>query len=90
MQASPLEARVHARTPPLRVLPYDDDLAGTFAEITGAWVEDMFTLEENDRAIIEDPRGTIIDRGGEILLRRSRRPRHRGHLRIDAIGRDLV
>ncbi len=68
MQASSLEARVHARTPPLRVLPYDDGLAGVFAEITRAWVEDMFTLEANDKAIIEDPRGMIIDRGGEILF----------------------
>jgi len=68
MQDSSLEARVHARTPPLRVLPYDDSLARVFAEITRAWVEDMFTLEANDKAIIEDPRGTIIDRGGEILF----------------------
>ncbi len=68
MQSSSLEDRVHARTPPLRILPYDDSLAGTFAEITRAWVEDMFTLEANDKAIIDDPRGMIIDRGGEILF----------------------
>lgn len=68
MQASPLDARVRALTPRLRVIPYDDSLAGTFAEITRAWVEDMFTLEANDKAIIEDPRGMVIDRGGEILF----------------------
>lgn len=67
-QTSSLEARVHARTPPLRLLPCDDSLAQVFAEITRAWVEDMFTLEANDKAIIEDPRGMIIDRGGEILF----------------------
>ncbi|MBV1861627.1 MAG: bifunctional helix-turn-helix transcriptional regulator/GNAT family N-acetyltransferase [Nannocystaceae bacterium] len=68
MQVSSLQARVRARTPPLRVVPYDDSLAETFAEITREWVEGMFALEANDKAIIEDPRGMIIDRGGEILF----------------------
>ena len=68
MHEEPLEARVASGTPELRIVPYDDSLAPTFAEITRAWVEEMFTLEATDRAIIEDPRGMILDRGGEILF----------------------
>lgn len=37
----------------------------------------MFTLEATDRAIIEDPRGTIVDQGGEILF-------------VEAKGRGIV
>lgn len=52
--------------PGLRILDYTDALAPAFAEITREWVEGFFKLEENDRRIIENPRETIIDRGGFI------------------------
>lgn len=68
MQDTTLEARIARRTPPLRILPFEDRLAPVFAEITRAWVEEMFSLEANDRAIIENPRAMILDRGGEILF----------------------
>jgi len=68
MAREPLDARVAAVGPGLRIVPYDESLAPVFADITRAWVEEMFTLEDNDRAIIEDPRGTILDHGGEILF----------------------
>ncbi len=68
LQDDSLESRIVADLPGLRLVPYDDSLASTFAEITRAWVEDMFTLEANDEAIIEDPRGLILDRGGEIVF----------------------
>ncbi|KPF68589.1 MarR family transcriptional regulator [alpha proteobacterium AAP81b] len=45
-----------------------DDLAGDFAAINAEWISSMFTLEENDRAILGDPRGLIVDRGGTILF----------------------
>lgn len=63
-----LDIRIAAAGPGLRIIPFEDALASTFAAITRAWVEEMFTLEPNDRMLIEDPRGTIIDRGGEILF----------------------
>ncbi|MEM6294797.1 MAG: bifunctional helix-turn-helix transcriptional regulator/GNAT family N-acetyltransferase [Myxococcota bacterium] len=68
MQQESLDARIARGPVGLRIVPYDDSLAGTFAEITRAWVEEMFTLEDADRAIIEDPRGMILDRGGEVLF----------------------
>lgn len=66
LKVQSLDARTLEAQPGLRVVPYDDSLAVDFAEITRAWVEEMFTLEAADKAIIEDPNGMIIDRGGEI------------------------
>ena len=43
-------------------------LAPAFAAITREWVEHLFTLEDNDRRIIDDPHGTIVARGGFILF----------------------
>ncbi|MEM9067899.1 MAG: GNAT family N-acetyltransferase [Myxococcota bacterium] len=54
--------------PPLRILEYEDRLAPAFASITRAWVEEMFELEANDLAILNDPRATILEPGGEILF----------------------
>lgn len=47
---------------------YSDDLAPAFAAINAEWIEAMFVLEENDRKILSDPRGTIVDKGGVILF----------------------
>lgn len=63
-----LDARTLEAQPGLRIVPFDDSLATAFADITRAWVEEMFTLEAEDKAIIEDPSGKIIERGGEILF----------------------
>ncbi len=54
--------------PVLRLVEYDDSLDAEFDAITREWVEDMFTLEEKDIEIIENPREMIIDRGGVILF----------------------
>ena len=61
-----LERRVLETQTDLRLVPYRDELAPTFAEITRLWVEEMFTLEPEDRAVVEDPKRHILDRGGEI------------------------
>lgn len=52
----------------LRIVEYSEALAPAFAEITREWVEGFFKIENEDRRIIEDPQGTIIDRGGFILF----------------------
>lgn len=73
-QLAGLEARLDARSlldrvgPPLRIVEYTDDLAGEFERINAEWIAAMFTLEANDRKILSNPRGTIIDRGGVILF----------------------
>ncbi len=50
----------------LRIIDFGDDLAAAFRDINAEWIEAMFTLEANDRAILDDPRGTIVERGGIV------------------------
>lgn len=52
------------------ILSFSDELAGAFHDINTAWIEDMFVLEAHDRHILENPRETIIEKGGEILFLR--------------------
>ncbi len=60
-------ACVHAGSPAaLRIRDYDDSLAGDFHDINEQWISRMFTMEDNDRRILGDPRGTIVDRGGVV------------------------
>jgi len=47
---------------------FDDGLVEAFSSITREWVEEMFTLEDEDRHIIDHPRASIIDKGGVILF----------------------
>ncbi len=68
LQAQNLDSRAREAQPGLRIVPFDDSLATAFSDITRAWVEEMFTLEAEDKAIIEDPSGKIIERGGEVLF----------------------
>lgn len=46
----------------------DDRLEAHFASITREWVQEMFTLEHNDIALIDNPRPAIIDRGELIVF----------------------
>lgn len=52
----------------LTIREYTDALAGCFRDINAEWIEAMFSLEENDRRILSDPSGQILDRGGLILF----------------------
>ncbi len=61
----------------LRIVDYDDRLAGAFHDINKAWIEDMFVYEEVDRVVLENPRKYIVDAGGVILF-------------VEAEGRGIV
>ncbi len=50
----------------LSIVDFRDDLAAAFRDINAEWIEAMFTLEANDRAILDHPRRSIVDRGGII------------------------
>ncbi len=50
----------------LAIVEFSDDLAPAFRAINAEWIEAMFTLEANDRAILDHPREAIVDRGGII------------------------
>ncbi|WPL55722.1 bifunctional helix-turn-helix transcriptional regulator/GNAT family N-acetyltransferase [Qipengyuania profunda] len=52
----------------LTIREYSPALAGTFHDINREWIDAMFTLEETDREILENPQHHIIDAGGDILF----------------------
>jgi GNAT superfamily N-acetyltransferase len=52
----------------LRIHEYSDALAGHFREINAEWIAAMFTLEDADRKVLDDPRAEIIQPGGRILF----------------------
>ncbi len=51
-----------------RIVEYSDALAPVFASLNAAWIEEMFTLEDTDRATLGRPRQEIIERGGVVLF----------------------
>lgn len=57
-----------ARPGGLALREWDDSLAGAFRDINAEWISTMFSLEANDRAILDDPRGSILADGGVILF----------------------
>jgi len=50
------------------VVTYRDEFAGDFEELNREWIETYFVLEDADREVLGDPRGKIIQRGGEIFF----------------------
>lgn len=54
--------------PGFAIRPFSDELAGEFARINRQWIETMYALEPVDEAQLADPRGTIVDPGGDILF----------------------
>jgi DNA-binding MarR family transcriptional regulator/RimJ/RimL family protein N-acetyltransferase len=54
--------------PALSVRDFTDDLAGAFYRINAEWIEEMFVLEATDIAVLSDPRGRIVDKGGAVLF----------------------
>ncbi|MER7786674.1 GNAT family N-acetyltransferase [Streptomyces sp. NPDC097640] len=42
--------------------------AAAFRALNEEWISRLFTLEEEDRAVLEDPFGRIVGPGGDVLL----------------------
>jgi DNA-binding MarR family transcriptional regulator/ribosomal protein S18 acetylase RimI-like enzyme len=59
-----------ASSPPaaLTIRDFDDGLAEAFYRINAKWIGAMFALEDNDVALLSNPRGLIIDKGGVVLF----------------------
>ena len=60
--------RVKATAPAMSVRDFSDDLAEAFYAINAAWISQMFSLEENDIRLLENPRALIVDKGGAVLF----------------------
>ena len=52
----------------MRIVDWDPALASHFHDINAEWIEAMFELEAADRAVLDDPQGTIIAHGGAVLF----------------------
>ena len=50
------------------VRDYTPNDAAAFRDLNLAWVEAFFTVEDEDRAQLEDPNTHIFDKGGAILI----------------------
>ncbi len=61
-------ARIVEPMPQLTIREYSDDLAPAFYALNAEWIEAMFRLEDEDRRILSDPRGVVVDRGGVVLF----------------------
>jgi len=65
----PLDQRALAQAEAgLSIREYSDDLAGAFRDINAQWISSMYSLEQADRDVLDDPRGRIVDPGGTILF----------------------
>ena len=52
----------------LKIVEYRDEMAPLFHDINAEWISTMFEMEEVDRHVLQHPRATIIDKGGDILF----------------------
>lgn len=52
----------------LTILEFSDALAPAFRDINAQWISSMYTLEQTDIDVLENPRARIIDKGGDILF----------------------
>jgi DNA-binding MarR family transcriptional regulator/GNAT superfamily N-acetyltransferase len=66
-----LAARIESLASPvggLSIREFSDDLAEPFYRINAEWIEEMFTLEDNDITLLSKPRELIVDKGGAVLF----------------------
>lgn len=49
------------------VVPYRDELQAVFEQLNREWIETYFEMEPADQEILADPRGKIVDRGGQVF-----------------------
>jgi ribosomal protein S18 acetylase RimI-like enzyme len=52
----------------LEVVDFEDKWAADFAALNYEWIEKYFAVERHDRDILDDPRGSVIDPGGQIFM----------------------
>ena len=54
--------------PAVQIVPFQDRHAAAFRDLNLVWIEALFEVEEPDRRQLDDPRGEIIDQGGDVLI----------------------
>ena len=54
----------------IEILPYRSAWRRHFEALNREWLESLFTVEPADAALLADPHGRIVKRGGEVLFAR--------------------
>jgi DNA-binding MarR family transcriptional regulator/predicted N-acetyltransferase YhbS len=54
----------------VEIVGYAPELAGRFRELNEQWLRKDFTVEGEDRKVLDDPGAEIVDRGGAVLFAR--------------------
>ncbi len=65
----PLHQRALSSVQPgLKIREFSDDLAVAFRDINAQWITSMYSLEQADRDVLDNPKARIVDPGGAILF----------------------
>ena len=56
-----------------KIVDFHDDHAPEFRALNLSWIRESFPVEKEDERQLEDPRASILDAGGEILIAMDRR-----------------
>jgi ribosomal protein S18 acetylase RimI-like enzyme len=51
-----------------QIVTYRDEFQPAFESLNLDWIEEHFWVEDLDRQVLSDPKGTIVDRGGEVFF----------------------
>src|SRR5687767_14375065 len=52
----------------IKIVGYQNEYAQAFADLNYEWIEKYYSVEPNDREILDDPQAYIIDKGGQIFF----------------------
>jgi N-acetylglutamate synthase-like GNAT family acetyltransferase len=52
----------------VEIIEYRDEYAGEFRKLNLEWLDGYHLTESHDLIVLDDPRGTILERGGAIFL----------------------
>ncbi|MFT3744902.1 MAG: GNAT family N-acetyltransferase [Pyrinomonadaceae bacterium] len=50
------------------IVEFSDEWAEDFASLNYEWIEKFFSVEKHDREILDDPRSSVIEPGGQIFM----------------------
>lgn len=54
--------------PSVEIVEFSDEWAEDFASLNYEWIEKYFAVERHDREILDDPRWSVIEPGGQIFM----------------------
>ncbi|MBO9709311.1 MAG: GNAT family N-acetyltransferase [Caulobacter sp.] len=52
----------------MRIVPFEPRHASAWRDLNVAWITRWFSLEPRDVALLDDPQGQIIDKGGHVFV----------------------